>query len=164
LFPDSILRTESPKDFVENRPNRNALSKVYISRSIERDLKRGNLIVFYRTASGGSGHSTSVTTTVGIVQDVITKIDNLQQFISLSKRRSVFTDEELAKHWNYNPKNRPFIVNFLYIFSFAKKLNLKTLKEQNIISDAPRGFDLLSDHAFQTLMESSNGDQRFIVD
>ncbi|MCJ7633050.1 hypothetical protein MUP77_11745 [Candidatus Bathyarchaeota archaeon] len=31
LFPDSILRTESPTNFVENEPHRNAISKVYIS-------------------------------------------------------------------------------------------------------------------------------------
>ena len=165
LFPDSILRTESPQDFVENRPNRNALSKVYISRSYERGLKRGDIIIFYRTKTDdGPAYYTSVTTTVGIVQEVITKIDNLQQFISLCKRRSVFTDLALGEHWNRSPQNRPFIVNFLYVFSFAKRLNLKTLKEQNIISDSPRGFDLLNDQAFQTLMELSNGNQRFIID
>lgn len=49
LFPDSILRTESPEEFVENEPFRNALSKIYVSRSINRNLKRGDIIVFYRT-------------------------------------------------------------------------------------------------------------------
>jgi len=38
LFPDSILRTESPDDFKEDKPHRNAISKVYISRSIERNV------------------------------------------------------------------------------------------------------------------------------
>ncbi len=42
LFPDSILRTKSPADFVENEPFRNAISKVYISRSIFRDLHCGD--------------------------------------------------------------------------------------------------------------------------
>src|SRR5690606_29348671 len=45
LFPDSILKTESPKEFVENEPHRNALSKVYISRSHKRNLKSGDIIV-----------------------------------------------------------------------------------------------------------------------
>ena len=39
LFPDSILRTESPINFTENEPHRNALSKVYISRSHVRNLQ-----------------------------------------------------------------------------------------------------------------------------
>ncbi|HEY0735700.1 MAG TPA: PIN domain-containing protein, partial [Herpetosiphonaceae bacterium] len=123
LFPDSILRTESPNDFIESRPNRNAISKVYISRSIERSLKTGDIIVFYRTQSGGSAYYTSVTTTIGIVQNIVKNIANLEQFIRLCRKRSVFSDEELAEWWNRNPKYRPFIVNFLYVYSFPKRLN-----------------------------------------
>ena len=78
LLPDSILNTESPKNFVENKPNRNALSKVYISRSYERGMKPGDVIVFYRTASGGAGWYTSVATTIGVVQEVITDIPGLR--------------------------------------------------------------------------------------
>jgi len=50
LFPDSILRTESPADFVENEPHRNAISKVYISWSMERNLhsRRRNRILSHR--------------------------------------------------------------------------------------------------------------------
>jgi len=59
LFPDSFLRTESPYDYVENRPNRNAIRKVYISRSIRRDLNSGDIIVFYRTKYGGAGSEAS---------------------------------------------------------------------------------------------------------
>src|SRR5690606_4372201 len=32
LFPDSILRTESPLDLVDNAPHRNSINKVYVSR------------------------------------------------------------------------------------------------------------------------------------
>jgi hypothetical protein len=46
LFPDSILRTESPQDLVEQEPHRNAISKVYISRSFERGLRSGDIVVF----------------------------------------------------------------------------------------------------------------------
>ena len=42
IFPDSILRTESPIDFVENEPHRNAISKVYISRSLEKNVRAGD--------------------------------------------------------------------------------------------------------------------------
>ena len=53
LLPDPILRTESPEDFIDNRPNRNALRKAYISRSIRRDIAPGDIVVFYRTAAPG---------------------------------------------------------------------------------------------------------------
>jgi predicted nucleic acid-binding protein len=164
LFPDSILRTESPTDYVENKPNRNAISKVYISRSIERDLAPGDIVVFYRTKYNGPAYYTSVATTIGIVQSVITEIGSLDRFIQLCRKRSVFTDDELATHWNYIPSNRPFIVNFLYIHSFPKRLNLKSLLELGIIEQAPRGFEPLTDIAFQKLMENSNAKQSLVVD
>ncbi|RJP50904.1 MAG: hypothetical protein C4557_08775 [Anaerolineaceae bacterium] len=163
LFPDSILRTESPKDYVENRPNRNAISKVYISRSIERNLASGDVIVFYRTKFNGPAFYTSVATTIGIVQSIKTGIKSLENFIQLCRKRSVFTDEELALHWNYNQRDRPFIVNFLYVYTFQKRLNLKSLRELGIIEQAPRGFEPLTDEAFKILMENSNADQRLVI-
>lgn len=163
LLPDSILRTESPDDFQENRPNRNAISKVYISRSFERDLHTGDIIVFYRTASGGSAYYTSVATTFGIVQRVISGIASAEAFLAACRRRSVFTNEELLKHWDYDKANRPFVVNFLYAYSFPRRPNLKELTERGIISTAPRGFSLLSDKAFNTLMEISDANQRLII-
>lgn len=163
LFPDSILRTESPDDYVENKPNRNALRKVYISRSFERNLTSGDIIVFYRTASGGPAHYTSVATTIGVVESVVTNLPGEQEFIDLCRKRSVFSDDELREHWRYNPRNRPFIVNFLYVHSFPHRLNLRELKEFQIIEDAPRGFEPLSDQAFEQLIKRSNADQRHIV-
>ncbi len=165
LFPDSILRTESPEDFVENRPNRNAISKVYISRSFRRDLVAGDIIIFYRTkAATGHAHYTSVTTTLGVVQSITTAIPNLSTFIRLCRKRSVFSDEDLATYWNFSSSNRPFVVNFLYVHTFRKKLNLKQLKELHIIDMAPRGFEPLTDGAFETLLEQSYAHKRIIVD
>ncbi|HYU99248.1 MAG TPA: PIN domain-containing protein [Pyrinomonadaceae bacterium] len=164
LLPDSILRTESATNYLENRPNRNALRKVYISRSHRKDMVSGDIIVFYRTASGGAGHYTSVATTLGVVESVIHPVPSLEDFIRLCRKRSVFSDDELKQHWNYYPKLKPFIVNFLFIHSFPKRPNLATLKEEKIIVDAPRGFDEIPAESFQKLITISNANKRLIVD
>ena len=109
LLPDSILNNETPRDYVENEPHRNAIQKVYISRSIFRDLIPGDVILFYRTG----GYYKSVITTIGVVDSVVTDIKNEDDFVRLCRKRSVFSDTDLKKHWNYNTWNRPFIVNFL---------------------------------------------------
>jgi len=164
LFPDSILNTESPEDYIENKPNRNALKKVYISRSIERDLVPGDLIVFYRTKYNGPAYYTSVTTTIGVVENVVDNITDEKQLIELCRKRSVFSDNELSEHWNYNSRSRPFIVYFLFVYSFPTRLNLKSLIENSIISEAPRGFSLLEKTQFEKLLELSNAEQCFIID
>jgi hypothetical protein len=154
LFPDSILRNESPMDFIENKPHRNALSKVYISRSHFKALNSGDIIVFYMTGGIYKG----VVTTYGIVENVIDNIPNLETFIKHCKKRSVFTDEELKKHWNYYPKLKPFVVKFIYAHTFRKRPNLKWLIENKIILDinsVPRGFQEISRDDFYKIAKYS---------
>jgi len=163
LFPDSILQTESTMDFVENEPHRNAISKVYISRSIERDLEPGDIIVFYRTG----GYYKGVVTTIGIVESVIDKIRNEDEFIKLCRKRSVFTNKELSIQWNRNRRNRPFIVNFLYVYSFPKRTNLRRLIEIGVIpsiNDVPRGFTQISIDNIRNILRECEVDENIVVD
>lgn len=163
LLPDSILKTESPNQYVDNEPFRNAISKVYISRSYFKELRSGDVIVFYRTGGIYKG----VATTIGVVENVYTGIKDVRQFILLCRKRSVFSDQELIDQWNYKPRARPFIVNFLYNYSFPKRPNLKTLIDIGVISDvqsAPRGFESIGQDAFERLLAEAEVDARFIVD
>jgi hypothetical protein len=156
LFPDSILRTESPKSFTESEPYRNALSKVYISRSHFKDLKSGDYIVFYRTGTVYTG----VVTTFGIVESTFRNIPDLNTFIRLCRKRSVFNDDKLKEFWNFYPNLKPFIVNFLYTYSYKKRPNLKWLNENGIIPnilDMPRGFREISREDFFKIANYSIG-------
>jgi len=163
LLPDSILKTESPSDFIENDPHRNAICKAYISRSIERNLNPGDVIIFYRTG----GYYKSVVTTIGIVERVIDNIGSEVDFAHLCRRRSVFTDEELSKQWNYDKRNRPFIVNFLYAYSFPERINMKRLIEIGVIpsvDDAPRGFTRISTQNLRDILRECEANENIVVD
>ena len=163
LLPDSILRTESPADFVEQEPHRNAIRKVYVGRSIFRELRKGDTIVFYRTG----GYYKGVVTTLGIVDGVYRQIRDEAHFISLCRKRRVFTDKELSDQWNYRKGDRPFIVGFLYAYSLPKRPTLKELIDNGIISDinsVPRGFERIKAEHFSRILELSKADLRLIVD
>jgi len=167
LFPDSILRTESPMNFVENEPHRNAISKVYISWSIERNLHSGDVILFYRTAEKYPAYHSSVVTTVGVVEKVIDKVSTEQDFIRLCRKRSVFTDKELAKQWGRYTTNRPFIVNFLYVYSLPKRITRQKLIEMGVISnlyEGPRGFTQISSKNLMHILRESQADESITVD
>lgn len=160
LLPDSILNNESPSDFVEHMPHRNSIRKVYVSRSIFRELESGDTIVFYRTG----GHYKSVVTTIGIVDKVHRNIADEDRFIRLCRKRSVFSDEELKEHWNYKPRNRPFVVEFLYAYSFPKRPNLAKLRENDVIQNAPRGFERITQNQLSQILSLSETEPSFIVD
>lgn len=90
--------------------------------------------MFYRTASGdGPAYYTSVTSTIGVVQSIHLTIRNLANFIELCRKRSVFSDEKLKEYWDWQPRNRPFVVNFVYTYSFPRRLNLKTLWNLEVV-------------------------------
>lgn len=164
LFPDSYLNNESPMDYIENQPHRNAIKKIYISRSFNRNLVSGDVILFYRTG----GYHQSVISTIGVVENAITDIQSEEEFIRLCRKRSIFSDDELKKWWNYNPRNRPFIVNFLYTDTFPMpKVNLKRLIEIGLIKsveDAPRGFVQIKNDKFEEFLKEARANESYIVD
>ena len=171
LFPDSYLNNESTLNYIENEPHRNALKKVFISRSYFKDLKSGEIVLFYRTG----GYHESVISTIGVVESVVTNIKSEEEFIRLCRKRSIFNDESLKEWWNHNPYNyppdriyRPFVVNFLYIDSFPKpKVNMKRLIEMGIIKsikDAPRGFTQIGNDKFEEFLKEARANENYIVD
>lgn len=158
LFPDSILRTESPLHFVENEPHRNALSKVYISHSWERNLKTGDIIVFYRTGDTHPKIYSGVATTIGIVESIKNDIKDENELIQLCRKRTVLSNKELKEFWTRYKANKPFIVNFLYAYSLPKRPNLKALNEMGVIpdiGDMPRGFRKIERNLFLKLANYS---------
>lgn len=162
LFPDSILNNESPADFIENEPHRNAIQKVYISRSYYKNLTSGDVVVFYRTG----GYYQGVVTTIGVVDKVDTKIESLDEFVRLCRKRSVFKDKELKEHWDYKITNRPFVVSFLYLYSLPRRPNMESLINMGVIRDsssAPRGFEEISSESFESILKASETDESFII-
>lgn len=150
LFPDSILRTESPDEFVENEPHRNAISKSYISHSYNRKLKSGDLIVFYRSGGMYKG----VATTIGIVEGIVYNITDIAQLIEVCRKRTVLTESELKAYWDWKPPNRPFVINFLYAFSFKKRITLKQMLDEHILPsmDVVKTINEISRDAFKRLI------------
>ena len=169
LLPDSILTTESPYDFIESQPHRNAISKVYISRSIERNINRGDIIVFYRTAAQDrSAYYSSVITTIAIAEGKIVNIKDENDFILKCRKRSIFTDEDLKKYWNWNPRSRPFIINFLYTHSFptGKRVNRQRLLELGVITggqDELRGLKRISKEQFELILKETGTNESLII-
>lgn len=130
LLPDSILRNESPMDFVDNAPYRNAISKVYVSHSQNRNLKSGDIIVFYRSGGIYKG----VATTIGIVEEVKKDLKSLNELVQTCGKRTVLTYDELKEYWGKYPSIKPFVINFLYAFSFVKRITLKQMLDSKILA------------------------------
>jgi hypothetical protein len=102
-----------------------------------------------------------------VAEGVIDNIPTEADFIRLCRKRSVFTDEQLANQWRFRKTNRPFIVNFLYVYSFPKRINLHKLIEIGVIpsvNDAPRGFTPISIKNLKDILRECQANESIVVD
>ncbi|MBE6336088.1 MAG: hypothetical protein E7066_05370 [Lentimicrobiaceae bacterium] len=162
LLPDSILNTESPEEFIEDFPHRNCISKVYVSRAFEPYPSAGDILIFYRTG----GYHKSVITTIGEVQEIRFDFNNEDEFVAYCRKRTVYPEQELRKMWNYSQR-KPFVVSFLYAYSFPHRINMENLIDLKILSgvnDAPRGFKPITKQQFEIILKETRSDESFIVD
>lgn len=158
LFPDSINTREDIKKYTENEPHRNRISKVYISHSYDRNLKSGDLLIIYRIGETTPKKYSSTITTICIVENVQNNFNSFDDFFEACNRRTMISREELeVEWWNKFPKNRPFVINFLYAHSLpTPKPTLDDLNRLGIISDIlnmPRGFIKITNEQFNVLIK-----------
>lgn len=161
LLPDSILNTESPEEFIEDFPHRNCINKVYVSRAMEPYPSIGDILVFYRTG----GYYKSVITTIGEVVEVKADFQDENDFILYCRKKSVYPELALREMWRYSTR-KPFVVNFLYTYSFPHRINMKELIDLKVlqgVNDAPRGFKLITREQFEIILKETRSDESFII-
>lgn len=162
LLPDSILNTESPEEFIEDFPHRNGINKVYVSHAFEPHPKVGDILIFYRTG----GYYKSVISTIGVVQEIKYDFKDEDDFTLYCRKSSVFPENQLRSMWRYK-QIKPFVVSFLYIYSFPHRINMKELIDLKVLSgvnDAPRGFKQISKEQFNKILAATKSDESFIID
>lgn len=162
LLPDSILNTESPEEFIEDFPHRNGINKVYVSRALTPHPEVGDILVFYRTG----GYYKSVVSTIGVVQEVKRDFKDEEDFVLYCRKSSVFPEDQLRAMWSYSP-TKPFVLKFLYVYSFPHRINMKELIDLQVlngVNDAPRGFKQITKEQFNNILKATKSDESFIVD
>lgn len=162
LLPDSILNTESPEEFIEDFPHRNGINKVYVSRAVTPHPKVGDILVFYRTG----GYYKSVVSTIGVVYEIKYNFSGEDDFVLYCRKSSVFPEDQLRAIWRYKDA-RPFVVKFLYIYSFPHRINMKELIDLRVlggVNDPPRGFKPITVEQFSCILKATKSNESFIVD
>ena len=162
LLPDSILRTENEVDFLSKEPHRYALQKVYISWAQERNIKSGDVVLFYRMGDEGTAKKySSVLTTVAIIDEIQTgfRTRSKEDFLSHCQNRSVFSIDELNEFWRSHSYNL-MILKFIFVKSLVRRPILGFLWGNNIVEGGkgPRPFTRISDDHFEMIMREAQTD------
>ena len=165
LFPDSILTNES-YDLVQDISSTNSIYKIYICwmDGVER-LKKGDLIVIYRTSDNkGPAAYRSVATSVCTVDEIKTfhSFKDCDDFIRYAAPYSIFNPSDLTR-W-YRERSNFVVVRMLYNAAFTRKVIRKTLIEQvGISTEAYWGFCPLTDQQFEQIIKLGQADERYFI-
>lgn len=130
LLPDSLLKTES-SSILQDVSHTNSIHKIYLAAMAGiSQLQRGDTLIIYRTAEGGSAYYTSVVTSLCVVEELsnISNFATVEQFLAYSAPYSIFTEQELRNF--YLRRRYPWVIRFTYNLALHKRPNRKALIEQ----------------------------------
>lgn len=166
LFPDSILRTESPS-IVSDVSHTNSIRKIYIcAMQGVTSFRPNDIVLIYRTNKGlpGRAYYNSVITSLCVVNNVrhIEEFETEDSFINYCKKYSVFDVNNLS--YFYRTKKYPFIVSFTYNIAFPKRPNrAKLISDVGLDSSAYWGVLDLSDQQFEHIIKLGAVDESIII-
>lgn len=156
LLPDSLLKTES-SSILKDVSHTNSIHKIYLAAMAGIDqLKRGDTLMIYRTASGGAAYYTSVVTSLCVVEELIniSNFSTVEEFLGYCAPYSIFSEEELRKF--YKNQKYPWIIRFTYNLALQKRQNRKALLEEvGLKPNTYWGFFQLTTDQFNTILKLS---------
>ncbi len=141
LFPEASGWAAAPS---EDRPG-NTIKKVYLCNSPSNQLRSGDLLFFYVTASV-SGFSQTLAT-VGVIEQVriASTITDVRRWTA---KRSVFSDRELV---DWVTRTDIKVIDFLHVGNIAQPIALAAAITNGVLRGAPQSIVQLTDERFDRL-------------
>jgi hypothetical protein len=165
LFPDSLLKTENP-DIIKDISHANSIHKIYLTgmRGVE-TLKRGDILVIYRTADKPkSAEYSAVATSICVIEEYARadSFSSKDDYVKYCRKYTVFSEDELSDYWEN--KKYPHIIRFTYNIALKKRIIRKDLIDKaGLDRYAYFGFVPLDIKAFQTIIKLGVVDADLIV-
>lgn len=164
LLPDSILNNE-PLQIIQDVSHSNTIHKVYIARLALTRMRRGDVVIFYRTTDHvAPARFRSVVTSVCVVEEVRPKrsFASLDEFLAYTRPRSVFADDELR---DWYAERRMAVAKLTYNAAFNRRITRGQLIDDGLISEQPR-WDLraLTHSQLRDILSLGGVNARLIVD
>lgn len=130
--------------------------KVYISWAPETNIRPGDLVIFYRIGDSYPKKYSSVVTTIGVIDQVISDFNSESEFMQYCQNRSVFSEFELKSFWRNHRYNLK-VIKIVYAKSLTKRLTLDYLQTHGMVEagQGPRPFTRITDEQFSMILRDS---------
>ena len=130
----------------------NTIRKAYLSHSRIKQLKEGDLVLFYRSKDDKS------LTSLGVIEEVRTGLTDPSEIIRVVGKRTVYTRDEIEA------SDKPLmVILFRHLFHLENPLQLGTLLASGIINGPPQSIMQINDEHYNVIKNLGGIDGRFTV-
>ncbi len=119
---------------VDGRIPGNSIRKVYLCHAPTKSLRAGDILLFYMSKSNSLAHSQSITT-LGVIER-IGAAESVQKLVSLTAKRSVFSEVELSVMLG-EPSRPLTVIDFLLAGHSDPPIGLNQLRCDGVIKSQP---------------------------
>lgn len=144
-FPDGF--NEYPKSFIPS----NTIKKAYLSHSSIKQLKEGDLLLFYESDGKGINN-------IGVVESV-KRVDNINDLNKMISKRSVYSQKNLEKII----QNEVLAILFIHSKNFNSKISLNELRRLEILKKPPQSIQHLSHEKYLLLKNSFKNNEKYNI-
>lgn len=131
----------------------NTIKKAYLSHSKIKKISPGDIVIFYRS------RFRQKVTCLGVVEEVITDLENSNEIIKYVGKRTVYSKKEIDDFAN----KTTMVILFTLSTYLPNPLSLDELKELGILKAAPQSIQEISHENYLSLKKESEIDERFTV-
>jgi L-amino acid N-acyltransferase YncA len=165
LLPDSMLNNESA-EAIQDVSHTNTIRKIYVCSMNVGKLRRGDILVMYRTTDGkGKAWYRSVASSLCVVEEVKSRKDfgTSAAFAKYCRPHSVFSIPDLEA--KFNSGKRLYAIKMTYNAAFPKRTTRGNIIEHAGVSDVQRwDFLRVTDSQFEEILELGHVDEDLIID
>ena len=149
FLPRQLTLEESCGGFIVEG---NAIKKAYISQRNIKNIKKGDIMLFYCV------RPIKKLTSLGVVEAAYPGVNDSNEIMKLAAKRTVYSPEEIDRM-----KKPVLVILFRHHFHFKNPLTLRLLKETGILPSAPRSIRKITHENYIQIKEHGEIDGRFTV-
>ncbi len=155
LFQDYQKRQMEITEYININPQGNTIKKAYLSHSIIKKIRPGDILLFYRSKDKQE------LTSIGVVESIYYSVDNPDEVWGLvGKNRSVYTLDEIKEIC----KKPTTVIIFRHHFNLDSPLSLKGLIEEGILKAQPQSIAEIDNEKYDRVKSIGGINGRFTFD
>jgi len=132
----------------------NTIKKAYLCHSRIRDIKPGDILLFYRSKDK------KAITSIGVIEEVYHDLTDWKRIMDLVKKRTVYSKEDIKEM----AKKSILVILFTWHFYFPTPVTYEKLREKEIIKWAPLSIINITHENYIKIKKDGGLDECFTID